>query len=115
MTKELTQAPNSLISRTAALFSKCQSILEKKNTDYAGAAGDPFKNFSDPELAVFLPEKFDVVELNLRAEIRKKFTRITVLFGEARKGLNESFDDTLIDMINYLAIWYSYRQERAEK
>lgn len=80
-------------------FDEAQSILDKKNSDYA-LASDPFKNFRNAE-AVGVS-----LERGILVRMMDKMSRLGILVdnSEGNAVKDESIDDTLLDIINYAAI-----------
>lgn len=75
-------------------------IVEKKSSDYAGDE-NPFSNFDTSAVISGIP-----VTQGLLVRIADKQSRLTNLLNNNReaKVLDESIEDTIVDMINYLAI-----------
>jgi hypothetical protein len=78
-------------------FGVCIRISEKKNADYAGDA-DPFKNFRMSEQVGVDPARAILVRIS------DKLSRISNLLDREAKVEDERLEDTICDMINYLAI-----------
>lgn len=80
-------------------YAEALSITKKKNADYADGA-DPFKNFKMSELIGVTPERAILVRIS------DKMARVSNLLlpGKEAKVKDETIQDTILDMINYLAI-----------
>lgn len=105
---------NQLIESCEKTFAELLELLKKKNKDYAGDA-DSYKNFLDPELQAYLDKhgcKMDAVELGIRVRLKDKWSRLnTLLFSDSDPAVtDESFDDTLTDIIGYVGICKAWRE-----
>lgn len=85
-------------------FNNCYLVAEQKNKDYANS-DDPFKNFKMSEQVGVSPDRAILVRVS------DKLSRISNLLD--RKGVvsDERIEDTIDDMINYLAILKAYRSK----
>lgn len=110
--KERTDLP----AEAKELFDECHKLMEKKNGDYA-TDEDQFKSFKMVEL-------LDVpVEQGILTRFLDKVSRLTTLYKEncavvdQEQNLveDESFQDTIKDAINYLAILHVYLQQEADR
>ncbi len=89
------------------VFEVAGAIVKKKNADYSGDA-DPFKNFRLCEAADLAS-----VEQGIMVRMFDKMGRVsTLLDKEESPQVNESIDDTLMDLINYAAILIVYRKSK---
>lgn len=88
------------------------NIMIKKNHDYAGADGDtPFTNFQRTEqMGICSTEKSFLVR------ITDKLSRLAT-FAETGglKVSNESYEDAILDLINYLILFSGYVKSKGEK
>lgn len=84
-----------------ATFAACLEISHKKNADYAGDA-DPFKNFRMSEQVGVDPARAILVRIS------DKLSRISNLLDREAEVKDERLEDTICDMINYLAILKAY-------
>lgn len=88
-------------------FKCAYMILEKKNQDYSGDE-DPFKNFKLCEAAGIVS-----VEEGILVRMFDKMGRISNLIKQMQtQKVNESIEDTLMDLINYAAILIAYRENK---
>lgn len=78
-------------------FIDALEIVKKKNNDYATEA-NPFKNFDGAVLVGVSREKACMVRM------MDKVTRMSNLLEKEPSVMDESFDDTANDLINYTAI-----------
>lgn len=85
------------------VFAKGYSLIQSKNQDYAGEA-DPFRNFRFAEYV-----NLTVVQAVL-LRISDKFARVCNLLSKENGPAvaDEKVTDTILDMINYLAILLVY-------
>jgi len=86
-------------------FKKAVEIVKAKNHDYATEI-DPFKNFKYAEYCGVSIEKAILVRVS------DKFARISNLLDKEAKVKDEKLEDTLLDMINYLAILKTYLEDK---
>ena len=92
------------IKRLKELFIKCVSLVEKKGNDYA-KGDDSFSNFTGITAITGIP-----TELVFLQFIAVKILRIAELIKK-EKAENEPLEDSLIDLINYAALFKIYREE----
>lgn len=88
-------------------YTTCQSIVKKKNADYAGL-DDPFKNFKNSEVIGIS------VEQGIMVRLMDKITRISNLLKREREVKDETIQDTIVDAINYLAILKSWTERNSD-
>lgn len=98
MTKEL------FLKGLEETFSTCLAIAKAKNEDYAND-DDPFKNFKLSTQIGVLPERAILVRIS------DKLSRISNLLDREASVKEERLEDTIMDMINYLAILKEYRKQ----
>jgi len=83
-------------------FEKAMAIVKAKNDDYAKGS-DPFSNFKFAQI-IGLGVKEAIL-----VRVSDKFARVANLLEKGKISVkDESIEDTLIDMINYLAILLAY-------
>lgn len=100
-----------LLKHADQMMKTAYEIMEKKNHDYAGAEGDtPFRNFTRCEGLGLCS-----TETGILVRMTDKLSRLStfVQAGEL-KVKDESFDDTLLDLINYSVILSAYRKQKKE-
>lgn len=92
-------------------FDSCLTLVNAKNTDYAKEA-DPFHNFRSAER-----NGIATVETAMLVRMQDKWARTINLIGsnEPAKVQDETVEDTILDMINYLAILLAYRKDKSDK
>ena len=117
MLDELTEAinaekPEDLDVAIENLFSECVETIRKKNGDYA-TDDDQFKSFRTVEMIGAS------VEQGILTRFLDKVSRLTTIFKQKRVGKeyvdDESFQDTIKDAINYLAILHVYIEQEADR
>lgn len=84
------------------VFKRASLLLQKKNSDYSGQ-DDPFKNFRLCEAMGLVS-----IERGLLVRMLDKMSRISTLIKNNSHQVQESIEDTLIDLINYSAILITY-------
>lgn len=89
------------------LFDSITSTLEEKNADYSADDRDALKNFR-------LMEQYGniVIEAAIMCRVSDKFARLCNLLTKPAAVKDESFEDTIKDLIGYLAILHAARAER---
>lgn len=88
------------------VFKRATLLLQKKNADYSGQ-DDPFKNFRLCEAMGLVS-----VERGLLVRMLDKIGRISTLIKNNSPQVDESIEDTLVDLINYAAILITYRKNK---
>ena len=83
-------------------------IVYNKNRDYAKET-DAFKNFRFSELVEVSPARAILVRVS------DKLARVSNLLDRPNAVVDEKITDTLIDMINYLAILKAFLEEENGK
>lgn len=79
------------------------TIIQKKNQDYANST-NPFKNFESALVVGIQPDRAILLR------VMDKIARVSNLLDKEPVVKDESFEDTLVDCINYLAILKAYRE-----
>ncbi len=89
-----------------ANYEKGVELVRKKNADYA-TNSDPFKNFRSAEFIGLSVEKAILVR------ILDKLSRVNnLLTSQKTPNVDESIEDTLIDVCNYFNILLVYLQDK---
>jgi len=88
---------------------KGRELMDKKNRDYAGRGGtEPFANFTRVEsMGICSTESGMLVRLTDKMSRLSSFTESGKLAVE-----NESFEDTVVDVINYMVLFYAYIKDK---
>lgn len=86
------------------VFNDCMTILERKGSDYA-TNEDAFKNFKNSEM-VGVPATKGVI-----IRMMDKMSRIANLIDNDPKVVDERFEDTIMDLINYAIILSAMKHE----
>lgn len=97
-----------LIKDIEQTFQFCLELMKKKNKDYATAT-DAFANFRLSEMVGVSPERAILVR------VADKLARISNLLGKENDVTDESMMDTIVDILNYLAIlksWLEHGKDR---
>ena len=95
-----------LLKTHADLCTRARAIMERKNHDYSGGdcGDDPFLNFSRVESLGITDTK-----TGFMVRMTDKISRlITFIQGEELKVKDETFQDTILDLINYSVLLYAY-------
>ncbi len=85
------------------------SLMEKKNHDYAGESGEtPFANFSRTEaMGVCTTEQGFLVR------VVDKVSRLSTFCSAGElKVDNESYEDAILDIINYMILFSGYLKDK---
>lgn len=98
--------PPTLTSQVSKLFADIINTIGAKNGDYAGNRGE-FYNF---EFSAQIAN--GTVEQGILFRLADKIARLSNLMVRESLVTNESIDDTIKDAIGYLAILYSYREQK---
>jgi hypothetical protein len=88
---------------------KGRSLMRKKNADYAGNGGnEPFANFTRVEaMGICSTEQGFLVRMT------DKMSRLSSFVESGKLAVeNESFEDTIIDIVNYAVLMYSYLHDK---
>lgn len=93
---------NILLESLEKTFAECLEIAKRKNADYAGDNQDPFKNFKNATVVGVS------VERGILVRLMDKMSRISNLLYKEAQVKDESIQDTLGDIINYVAILKAY-------
>lgn len=91
------------------LLEKMKEIHEKKGNDYS--AEGFYQNFKQ---SASIAEWFsDPVDKSFAVLIGTKLSRLgNLLSSEDKEVMNESIEDTFLDLTVYCALWASYRKEK---
>lgn len=93
-----------LIKNISSTFETGIGIIEKKNADYAGNQ-DCFKNFRFSAIVGVSPQRAILVR------VADKLARVSNLLDKENQVKDETITDTILDMINYLAILKAMLEE----
>jgi hypothetical protein len=83
--------------------------MKKKNADYAGRGGhEPFANFTRVEsMGVCSTER------GMLVRVTDKMSRLSSFMESGKLEVaNESFEDTIVDVINYMVLLHSYVKDK---
>ena len=93
------------LSHIEGTFTKALQLVQKKNTDYAEDT-NPFKNF---EFARLLNMSVEQAILLRCVDKLARISNLTQRGEDNRAITDESIEDTVVDIANYLAIMLAYR------
>ena len=97
-----------LLTMHGELCQRARDLMDKKNRDYAGNDGlEPFANFTRVEsMGICSTEKGMLVRMT------DKLSRLSSFFeSETLHVKDESFEDTIVDIVNYAVLIYAYRKD----
>lgn len=98
-----------LLNLHSEITEKAKNLMDKKNRDYAGNDGlEPFANFTRVEsMGICSTEKGMLVRMT------DKMSRLSSFFESGQLHVkDESFEDTIVDIINYSVLIYAYRKDK---
>ena len=101
-----------LLKHHEVLCKQARELMDKKNRDYAGNDGkEPFANFTRVEaMGICSTEQGFMVRLT------DKMSRLSSILASGKQHVkDESFEDTMVDVINYIVLLSAYRQEKRPK
>ena len=101
-----------LLTLHSALCIKAKALMERKNHDYSGGGRgeDPFLNFTRVE-------KLGITDTKTGFMVRmtdKVSRMITFIQSGDLKVKDESFQDTILDLINYSVLLYAYHSSEMD-
>ena len=94
-----------LINSVQETFNECMEILRAKQHDYA-TKEDALQNFRYAELVSVGPQKAVLVR------IAEKLSRVSNLLDQEEAVKDEKIEDTIRDMVNYMAILKAMLEEK---
>lgn len=100
-----------LLSTHESLCNRARELMRRKNHDYTQGSAKPLANF---ELAVQLGAVGDV-DKSVYIRFLDKVARLATLLNKEPQVKDESFDDTILDIINYSILMMYARQIMKEK
>ena len=98
-----------LIRNHETLCNTARELMKKKNADYAGRNGvEPFANFTRVESMGICP-----TEVGFLVRVTDKMSRLSSFMESGKLEVaNESFEDTIVDVINYMVLLHSYLKDK---
>lgn len=98
-----------LIRNHEMLCNAARELMKKKNADYAGRNGvEPFANFTRVESMGICK-----TEVGMMVRIVDKMSRLSSFMESGKLEVaNESFEDTIVDVINYMILLHSYLKDK---
>ena len=98
-----------LLKHHEILCKQARDLMDMKNRDYAGNHGkEPFANFTRVEaMGICSTEQGFMVRLT------DKMSRLSSIIESGTNHVkDESFEDTMIDVINYIVLLSAYKQDK---
>lgn len=94
-----------LFKHHAEICTKALELMKKKNHDYAGNSGEtPFANFERCEAMGIC-----TTEAGFLVRLTDKLSRLSTFTNAGKLTVdNESYEDAIIDIINYCVLFSSY-------
>ncbi len=97
---------SAFVQDTQNLFNRCVELLRAKSNDYA-EGGDAFLNFKTAaQIAGISPEQTLLTLLGM------KMSRLTQLISKGKTARNESVEDTMLDIVNYIVLLRGMMKEQ---
>jgi hypothetical protein len=109
---EISMTREELLKHHEIICKQARDLMDKKNRDYAGNDGkEPFANFTRVEaMGICSTEQGFMVRLT------DKMSRLSSILQSGKANVpNETFEDTLVDVVNYIVLLSAYRQEKQLK
>lgn len=109
---EFNMTSNELFKIHQNLCEDALSLMERKNHDYAGKSGvEPFANFTRAEAM-----GITTTERGMMVRMLDKMSRLSSFMDSKEfKVEDEKLRDTILDLINYSVLLYSYLEEKNGK
>jgi hypothetical protein len=101
-----------LLKHHEVLCKQARDLMDMKNRDYAGNDGkEPFANFTRVEaMGICSTEQGFLVRLT------DKMSRLSSIIESGKTNVkDESFEDTMVDVINYIVLLSAYKQDQRLK
>jgi len=101
-----------LLKMHETICDKGRNLMRKKNADYAGNEGkEPFANFTRVEaMGICSTEQGFLVRMT------DKMSRLSSFVESGKLAVeNESFEDTIIDIVNYSVLMYAYLHDKKDQ
>ena len=91
------------------LCTEAKELMKLKNRDYAGNDGlQPFANFTRVESMGICS-----TESGMLVRLTDKMSRLSSFAESGKLAVeNESFEDTVVDVINYMVLFYAYIKDK---
>jgi hypothetical protein len=109
---EINMTREELLKHHEVLCKQARDLMDKKNRDYAGNDGkEPFANFTRVEaMGICSTEQGFMVRLT------DKMSRLSSILASGKNHVkDESFEDTMVDVINYIVLLSAYKQDKRLK
>ena len=102
--------PAELLDLHDRLTKQARTLMESKNRDYRGGTDDPFANFRGAQFLGIDP----IVGIAMRMMDKLQRVRAFATTGTLAVK-SESFEDAVVDLINYAVLMAGMAAERTEK
>lgn len=101
-----------LFDHHVQLSNRALDIMRVKNNDYAGSGGeDPFANFRRVQAMGVCS-----VEQGFLVRIVDKVSRLSTFAQDGKLAVkNESYEDAILDIMNYCVLMSAYVKDKQEK
>jgi len=101
-----------LLQYHAELCTEARELMSLKNRDYAGSDGtEPFANFTRCEAMGICK-----TEAGFMVRVTDKMSRLSSFLRSGKMHVeDESFYDTIVDVINYMVLLGAYVKDREEQ
>mgnify|MGYP001206891451 CR=1 FL=1 len=101
-----------LLKYHAELSAEARELMSLKNRDYAGNEGtEPFANFTRCEAMGICK-----TEAGFMVRVTDKMSRLSSFLRSGKMHVeDESFKDTVVDVINYMVLLAAYTKEKDDK
>ena len=98
-----------LLRNHELLCNTARELMKRKNADYAGRNGvEPFANFTRVEAMGICS-----TERGMLVRVTDKMSRLSSFVESGKLEVaNESFEDTIVDVINYMVLLHSYVKDK---
>ena len=98
-----------LLRNHEMLCNTARELMKRKNADYAGRNGvEPFANFTRVESMGICS-----TERGMLVRVTDKMSRLSSFVESGKLEVaNESFEDTIVDVINYMVLLHSYVKDK---
>ena len=109
--REYNMTRDELLKYHTTVCEQAKELMKKKNHDYAGEGGDqPFANFERTEsMGVCSTEQGFLVR------VVDKVSRLSTFASAGKlKVDNESYEDAIVDIINYMVLFSAYLKDKNE-
>jgi anti-sigma28 factor (negative regulator of flagellin synthesis) len=100
--KAVAMTQDKLIKYHQVICDQARLLMKAKNNDY-GSTDDPFENFTQAER-----ENITSTERGILVRLSDKMSRIRSFINKGSYEVDENFEDTIVDAVNYLILLAAY-------